>query len=474
MKGVNRMKPLKASAPRSTASIGAGLPLTANEPQANTPLLPGVNVAVIGAGFVGLVSAAGFAEYGHSVVCIENDEQKLERLMRGETPFFEPELEELIQRNVQNGNLSFSNDLAEAVKGQRAIFVAVGTPASATGRTDLGALNAVAESLAPLLTAEQIFIIKSTVPVGSAQNIREIFARVTNGSKPPAVVSNPEFLREGTAVHDFFHPDRVVIGGADSEAIDTVIHIHKLGMIQAAPFVVTTNETAEMIKYASNAYLATKIGFANELAGVCDSVKVDVMEVVRGMGMDTRIGHEFLNPGPGWGGSCLPKDIKEYIGMARQVEQRALIVEAVQEANREQHQRIIDKTDKLLGGLSGRTVGVLGLAFKAGTSDMRNSPTIPIIAGLIKGGAAVRAFDPVVKENGSGLPAELEFVADSAEVFDGADCLLLLTEWQDFQLLDWGRLGANMNARRILDARNLLPPELLRRHGYHYEGVGQI
>ncbi len=457
----------------STDNLGDS-PAIASELSASSPLLPGVSIAVIGAGFVGLVSAAGFAEFGHSVVCIEKDEERLRLLLDGKTPFYEPELAELIERNIKSEKLTFSNNLAEAVRGQQAIFVAVGTPASETGRTDLSALHAVAQSLVPILTGEQIVIIKSTVPVGTAQGFREILQSHRNGNKSPAVISNPEFLREGSAVYDFFHPERVVIGGADSKAIDTVTHIHKLGMLHPAPFVVTTNETAEMIKYASNVYLATKIGFANELAGLCDSVKVNVMEVVRGMGMDSRIGPEFLNPGPGWGGSCLPKDLQEYIGMAQESQHDMLIAKAVQQANLKQHQRIIDKTEALLGGLQGKTVGVLGLAFKAETSDMRSSPTIPIITGLIQKGATVRAFDPIVKERGETLPAELKMLTDSSDVFVDADCLLLLTEWQEFQLLDWGRLGELMKTKKILDARNLLPPELLRRHGYQYVGVGQI
>ncbi len=450
------------------------IPASDSKPVANGQLLPGVNVAVIGAGFVGLVSAAGFAEFGHSVVCIEKDQERLELLRSGKIPFYEPELAELIERNVKNKKLSFSDNLNEAVVGQKVIFVAVGTPSLESGRTDLGALDEVAASLSHLLTSEQILVLKSTVPLGSAQRIREIIKTHCNGNRPPAVISNPEFLREGSAVFDFFNPERVVIGGDDTDAIDTVIHVHKLGMLKPAPFVVTTNETAEMIKYASNAYLATKIGFANELAGLCDSVEVNVMEVVRGMGMDSRIGSEFLNPGPGWGGSCLPKDIKEYIGMAKASQQQMLIADAVLKANVRHHQMIVEKTEKLLGGLKGKVVGVLGLAFKAGTSDMRSSPTIPIINGLVQAGANVRAFDPIVKERGEYLPAELEIVADSDEVFAGADCLLLLTEWQDFQLLDWANLGSTMKTRKIFDARNLLPPELLRRHGYEYAGMGQI
>jgi UDPglucose 6-dehydrogenase len=474
------MKPVHETASNPTSEPNpSGTSAPVSETSANGQLLPGVKVAVIGAGFVGLVSAAGFAEFGHSVVCIEKDEERLKLLRDGKIPFYEPELAELIERNVKSKKLSFSNNLSEAVVGQKVIFVAVGTPASESGRTDLGALHEVAESLSSILTGEQILVLKSTVPLGSAQKIRQIFQSYmdksgSNGSRPPAIISNPEFLREGSAVYDFFNPERVVIGGDDTQAIETVIHVHKLGMLHPAPFVVTNNETAEMIKYASNAYLATKIGFANELAGLCDSVEVNVMEVVRGMGMDSRIGADFLNPGPGWGGSCLPKDIKEYIGMAKASQQEMLIADAVLQANHRHQQLIVEKTEKLLGGLKDKVVGVLGLAFKAGTSDMRSSPTIPIINGLLQRGASVRAFDPIVKEKGEFLPAELEMLSSSAEVLTGADCLLLLTEWQEFQLLDWESLGSLMKTKKILDARNLLPPELLRRHGYEYSGMGQI
>ncbi len=465
------MKPVHET---ESAAESLETPASASQSATDGQLIPGVNIAVIGAGFVGLVSAAGFSEFGHSVVCIEKDQERLKLLRSGKIPFYEPELAELIERNVKNKRLSFSDNLTEAIVGQKAIFVAVGTPSLESGRTDLGALDEVAQSLSQTLTSEQILILKSTVPLGSAQRIREIIKTHCNGNRPPAVISNPEFLREGSAVFDFFNPERVVIGGDDTDAIDEVIHVHKLGMLKPAPFVVTTNETAEMIKYASNAYLATKIGFANELAGLCDSVEVNVMEVVRGMGMDSRIGSEFLNPGPGWGGSCLPKDIKEYIGMAKASQQQMLIADAVLQANVRHHQMIVEKTDTLLGGLKGKVVGVLGLAFKAGTSDMRNSPTIPIINGLVQAGAIVRAFDPIVKERGDFLPTELELLEHSNEVVAGADGLLLLTEWQDFQLLDWGELASTMKTRRIFDARNLLPPELLRRHGYEYVGMGQI
>lgn len=438
------------------------------------PPVTGTNICVIGGGFVGLVSAAGFAEFGHSVVCVEKDLGRLKELQAGQVPFYENELGDLIRVNLENGRLSFSNDLAASLKGQKAIFIAVGTPAAETGRTDLGALEDLIVSMAGELTKGQIVVLKSTVPVGTAERVRAMLSSNGASNKQIPVISNPEFLREGSAVYDFFHPQRIVIGGDSPESVDSIAHIHRLGMKDRAPIVVTNNATAEMIKYASNAFLATKIGFANELSGVCDEMKVNVLEVARGMGLDPRIGAEFLSPGPGWGGSCLPKDVSEYIGLGSAQGLEMHIARAVLEANRNHHARVVDKVKKLVGELSGAKIGVLGLSFKADTSDMRNSPAIPIVWALRESGAHVLVFDPAVGEEAAEIFPGVEFASGAADVADGADCILILTEWQEFQMLDWAAIGAGMRQRNLVDARNLLTPETLRRYDFRYESMGQV
>ncbi|MFQ5606617.1 MAG: UDP-glucose dehydrogenase family protein [Candidatus Zixiibacteriota bacterium] len=443
----------------------------------DTPGAPGpvagVGVCVIGGGFVGLVTAAGFADFGHSVVCVEKDPERLKLLRSRGVPFYERDLADLIKKNVDLERLSFSNDLDNAIRGQKAIFIAVGTPESADGRSDLSSLEEVARSLGAALTPGQILVIKSTVPVGTAGRFRALLSQNGCGEKNP-VINNPEFLREGSAVYDFFHPQRIVIGGSDPEAIETVTHIHRLGMKERAPIVITNNATAEMIKYASNAFLATKVGFVNELSSLCDQMRVNVIEVARGMGLDPRIGAEFLSPGPGWGGSCLPKDLSEYIGMAETKNLNMMIASAVREANRRHHLLVVNKIKDLVGELSGSTIGVLGLSFKADTSDMRNSPAIPIIRELLSAGARVRAYDPKSEaEAGEYLP-DVELCSSGIESARDADCMVILTEWHEFQLLDWGEIGESMRTRSIVDARNLLPPELLRRYGFEYRSMGQI
>ncbi|HSG99761.1 MAG TPA: UDP-glucose/GDP-mannose dehydrogenase family protein, partial [candidate division Zixibacteria bacterium] len=336
--------------------------------------VPGVNICVVGAGFVGLVTAAGFADFGHNVVCVEKDPRRLDLLQSGRLPFYERDLQELITTNVANSRLSFSADLPDALDNQRAIFIAVGTPASSTGRTDLGALEEVTDALNDHVTDNQIVVIKSTAPIGAAGRLKNKLNGRSDRRTP--VISNPEFLREGSAVYDFFNPQRIVIGGDDPEAVDVITHIHRLGMKKQAPFVITNNETAEMIKYASNVFLATKIGLVNEIAAVCDPLQVNVVEVARGMGLDPRIGADFLNPGPGWGGSCLPKDISEFQGLAKSVGVETNIAHAVTVANQRHQERIAEKVQRMLDGLEDKNIAALGMAFKADTSDTRNSPAL--------------------------------------------------------------------------------------------------
>jgi len=439
----------------------------------NNGPLKGINICVIGGGFVGLASAAGFAQFGHAVVCVEKDSRRLEQLMKGQLPFFEPELEELILRSIQAKRLSFTADLRQAIKGQRAIFITVGTPTGADGRTDLSALEEVTLSLSEVLEPDQIIVLKSTVPVGTGKHIESILSQNGRKNKPFAVVNNPEFLREGNAVNDFFRPQRIVIGGSVSEAVELVANIYKLGMSQPVPFVITNNETAEMIKYASNAFLAAKVGYVNELAGLCDLLGVNVLEVARAIGLDPRIGSEFLEPGPGWGGSCFHKDLKEFSGLAESKGYSLLITAAVLASNDRQHNLVVEKIKKLVGTLKGSKIGVLGLAFKANTSDVRESPAIAVVKNLLEQGAKVTAFDP--KANGAAkehLPA-LEIAESPYDTIRDSDCLVILTEWREFQLLDFKLIFETMRRPNIVDTRNLLTPELLSRFGFNYTGMGQ-
>ena len=439
----------------------------------NNGPLKGVNICVIGGGFVGLASAAGFAQFGHSVVCVEKDSQRLEQLQKGRLPFFEPELEELLVRSINSQRLSFTGDLAQAVKGQRAIFITVGTPTGISGRSDLGALEEVALILSETIEAGQVIVLKSTVPVGTGKQVESIISANGRRNAPFAVVNNPEFLREGNAVNDFFKPQRIVVGGKNQEAVELVVNIYKLGMSQPVPFVITNNETAEMIKYASNAFLAAKVGYVNELAGLCDLLGVNVLEVARAIGLDPRIGTEFLEPGPGWGGSCFHKDLKEFSGLAESKGFSLLITEAVLASNRRQHNLVVEKIKKLVGTLKGSKIGVLGLAFKANTSDVRESPAIAVVKRLLEQGAKVTGYDP--KANGAAkeyLP-DIVIASSPYETIRDSDCLVILTEWREFQLLDFKLVYETMRRPNIVDARNLLTPELLSRYGFNYVGMGQ-
>lgn len=441
--------------------------------QLDSSSLRGVNICVIGGGFVGLVSAAGFAEFGHSVVCVDKDSDRVSALRNGKIPFYEKDLENLIKRNVERERLTFSDDLESAVKGQKVIFVAVGTPASENGRTDLSAMRAVAEGIGNVLEENQIVVLKSTVPIGTGDIFRSLLSQNGNEGKTFHVVNNPEFLREGSAVYDFFNPQRIVIGGENEDAVESVAHLYRLGMTRPVPIVTTNNETAEMIKYASNAFLATKIGFMNELAGLCDIVGINVLEVARAMGMDPRIGADFMNPGPGWGGSCLGKDLLEIKGLAESHNYTLIITDAILVANEKQHRLVVSKVKKLVSNLKDARIGVLGLAFKADTSDMRDSPAIPIIRELLLAGAEIVAYDPQAMVEAKKYLPDIKLVDSAYETADEADCLLILTEWQEFQLLDYTDIVSRMKKPNLVDSRNILAPELVERYGIRYESMGQ-
>jgi len=422
-------------------------------------------IAIIGTGYVGLTTGACFAHLGHDVVCADIDPAKVEALQRGEIPILEAGLGELVRDGLQAGRLRFVLGAANALEDAEFIYLCVPTPQDADGSADLSYIEAAAHEIAPRLNPESIVINKSTVPVGSTRRVEQALGR-----SDVFVVSNPEFLREGSAVSDFRHPDRVVIGSDDQGA---AIRVASLYMGVAAPFMVTDPASAETIKYASNAFLATKLSFVNAVAAVCEAVGADVNDVVLGMGYDKRIGHEFLRPGPGYGGSCFPKDVQALLYIARQAGYHFDLLDGVVSVNREQFDRTTEKIVAMAGGsLDGKVVAVWGLTFKANTDDRRESPSLKIIERLLARGASVRAYDPAVHEPLDEYPA-LEVVGDAYAACAGASVLAVLTEWDEFKWVDLDKVGELMAELGIVDARNLLDRAAIIRRGFSYQGIGR-
>ncbi len=420
-------------------------------------------IAVIGTGYVGLTTGACFAELGHHVTCVDIDAVKIERLKRGEIPIHEAGLEVIVRENMKAGRLEFVLGAENAVRGREFVYLCVPTPQGADGRADLSYVEAAAREIAPHLDRDAIVVNKSTVPVGSTLLVERAMGR-----PDIAVVSNPEFLREGSAVSDFLNPDRVVIGADDRGAASRVAALY-LGV--RAPILITDPASAETTKYASNAFLATKISFANAVAAVCEAVGADVADVLMGIGYDSRIGHHFLNPGPGWGGSCFPKDTRAMIGIAEDGGYDFAFLKGVIEVNDEQFDRVVDKIRDAVGGdLVGARVGVLGLTFKAGTDDMRESPAIEITRRLVDAGAVVSAFDPVATH----CPIDgVTVTGDAYSAAEDADAVAVLTEWEEFKFLDLDKLAETMAHRNVVDARNLLDRGALHRRGFTYRGIGR-
>jgi UDPglucose 6-dehydrogenase len=422
-------------------------------------------VAVIGTGYVGLTTGACFAHLGHDVVCADIDEAKIERLSRGEIPIHEPGLDELVKEGIQTGRLTFTTDPVRAASESSFVYLCLPTPQGADGSADLQYLEAAARQIGPHLQPDSIVVNKSTVPVGSVSFVAQIIGR-----NDVQVVSNPEFLREGTAVHDFLNPDRVVIGADDQGA---AIRIAGLYLGLPAPLMATDPASAETIKYASNAFLAMKLSFVNAVANLCEALGADVSDVVLGMGYDKRIGHDFLRPGPGWGGSCFPKDSRALRFMAQEAGYDFTILDSVIEANDEQFDRVAAKVSTMLGGsVEGKNVVAWGLTFKANTDDRRDSPALAVLRRLLAGGAKVTAFDPTVSEPMPELP-EVEVAADVYAACEGADVLLVLTEWDDFKWADFDKVAGLMASPRVVDARNLLDRSALHRRGFEYDGIGR-
>ncbi|HEY6246615.1 MAG TPA: UDP-glucose/GDP-mannose dehydrogenase family protein [Pyrinomonadaceae bacterium] len=432
-----------------------------------------MHIAVIGTGYVGLVTGACFAEFGVDVTCVDVDEQKIERLRNGVMPIYEPGLEQLVAKNAQSGRLRFTTDVGEAVEQALVVFLAVGTPPRDDGSPDLSFVEAAATSIADHLHDYKVIVTKSTVPIGTGEHIRSLVNERKKSRANFGVVSNPEFLREGAAINDFMRPDRVVIGSRDQEAIAIMKDLYRPLYLIEAPFVITSLEAAELTKYAANAFLATKVSFINEIANLCERIGCDVHDVARGIGMDKRIGSKFLHPGPGFGGSCFPKDTRALASVARQFGSDSLIVDAVIEVNKRQGQEMLVKIRKLVGDLKGKKIAVLGLAFKPETDDMREAPSIGIIRGLLADGALVQAYDPVAKSEAKKILSEISYADDEYDAVRDAVALIFVTEWNQFRALDMRRIHELMATPRIADLRNICDPEDMREIGFEYVGVGR-
>jgi UDPglucose 6-dehydrogenase len=431
------------------------------------------NICVLGTGYVGLVTGTCFSDLGNDVICLDIDQKKIESLQRGELPIYEPGLLELVKRNSAAGRLRFTTEYAEAVPEADFVFIAVGTPQGDDGGADLSYVEAAAATVAKYLKDHTIIINKSTVPIGTGDWVAGIIDRSLNGNSAItfAVVSNPEFLREGSAVFDFQVPDRVVLGSTNRAAAEKVSELYAP---LKAPIIITDLRTAEMVKYASNAILATRISFINEISQMCEALHADVKVVAEGMGYDKRIGHQFLQAGIGYGGSCFPKDVKALAYMAEQSNLHPQLLLAVMDINNDARRFFVQKIERLLGSVAHRTIGVWGLAFKSNTDDMREAPSIDIISALIRKGATVRVYDPVAMEVAHRyLPGAVIYCTDPYEAAQEADAVLLLTEWNEFKQVDFERVKQLMNKPVLIDGRNLYEPDEMAKLGFHYRGVGR-
>jgi UDPglucose 6-dehydrogenase len=431
-----------------------------------------MRIVMIGSGYVGLVSGACLSEFGHHVVCIDNDTDKIAGLKQGVMPIYEPGLEEVVATNVKAGRLSFETDLKKVVPGADAVFIAVGTPSRrGDGHADLSYVFAVAEEIAPCLTGYAVIVNKSTVPVGTNRKVEEIVRKL----RPDAdfdIASNPEFLREGSAIEDFQRPDRVVVGCDTERAREVMKEVYRPLYLNETPILFTSRETSELIKYASNAFLATKITFINEMASLCEKVGGDVQDVARGMGLDGRIGNKFLHAGPGYGGACFPKDTLALLKTAQEYGAPTRIVEAVVAVNAARKQEMAEKIERAFGGVSGKTVAVLGLTFKPNTDDMREAPSLVIVPYLQSKGARIQAYDPEgAKEAKKRLNLDLR--KDTYDALGGADGVVILTEWNEFRALDLGRVKSLLKRPLMVDLRNIYRPETMKDAGFEYFSVGR-
>jgi UDPglucose 6-dehydrogenase len=428
-------------------------------------------ICVVGVGYVGLVTGACFADLGNKVIALDVNQQRVDNLKKGIMPIYEPGLEELVRRNVNAGRLSFTTDYAEALQGSEFAFIAVGTPSGVNGEADLQYVASAAESIAKTMQEPIVIINKSTVPIGTGDWVADIVKRSQPTPTDFAVVSCPEFLREGSAIGDFMQPHRTVIGSFDREAANKVAQLH---LPLRAPIVITDLRTAEMIKYASNAFLATKISFINEIAEICEAYGADVKEVAAGMGYDARIGRHFLDAGLGWGGSCFPKDVKALAYMAEEKGLEPRILHNVMDVNYDRRRAIVRWTEQMLdGNLNGKTIGLLGLAFKPNTDDMRDAPSIDIARELLEAGAKVRGYDPVAQETARPHMPAVEIAADPYQLAQGCDALIVVTEWNEFKQLDLAKVKTLLRQPIIMDGRNIYDPAQMKELGFTYRAIGR-
>ncbi|MFT3722013.1 MAG: UDP-glucose/GDP-mannose dehydrogenase family protein [Hyphomonadaceae bacterium] len=433
-----------------------------------------MRVTMIGAGYVGLVSGACFADFGHTVTCVDKDAGKIERLEKGVMPIFEPGLAELVASNVKEGRLFFSLDAREAIKSADAVFIAVGTPSRrGDGHADLSYVYAAAKEIAEHMDGFTVVVTKSTVPVGTGDEVEEII-RKTNPNAKFAVVSNPEFLREGAAISDFKRPDRVVVGTDNEEARERMRELYRPLFINETPMLFTERRTSELIKYAANAFLAVKITFINEMADLCEKVGANVQDVSKGIGLDNRIGKKFLHAGPGYGGSCFPKDTLALTKTANDAGSPVRIVDTVVEVNAARKKAMADRVVKALGGsVKGKTIGVLGLAFKPNTDDMRDAPSLDIIPALQAAGARIKAYDPESMHEAGKMLSEVDFCDGPYHALDGADAMVLITEWDQFRALDFDRVRKLLKSPVVVDLRNVYQPADMQRRGFTYASIGR-
>jgi UDPglucose 6-dehydrogenase len=434
-----------------------------------------MKIGIIGTGYVGLVSGTCFSEFGNTVVCVDKDDNKIKDLKDGKMPIYEPGLEEMVKDNVKAGRLFFTTDVKEATKDSDAIFIAVGTPTSrrGDGYADLSYVYAAAKDLAPHLKRYTVIVDKSTVPVGTAKEVKRII-KENNPQADFDVASNPEFLREGAAIDDFMRPDRVVIGIENDRAAEVMKNVYKPLYLIETPIILTNPQTAELIKYASNAFLATKISFINEMANLSEAVDADGIALAKGMGLDKRIGPKFLHPGPGYGGSCFPKDTLALMRTAQEYGSPSRIIETVVEVNAAQKTRMVRKIRKVLGGSeAGKTIAVLGLTFKPETDDMRDSASLTILPALIEKGAHVKAHDPHGMEAAKVIMPEVEYMNDPYSACENADCIVILTEWNEYRSLDIDKIKVLLKTPIFIDLRNVYDPKALKEKGFKYVGVGR-
>ncbi len=430
-------------------------------------------ITVVGTGYVGLIASVGLADFGNMVTGVDRDETKIDLLKSGVSPIYEPGIDDYLKRNLESGRLSFSTDIKSAIKKSDVVYIAVGTPESEDGSPDLSYVDSVVASIAANMEGYTVIVTKSTVPVGTNRKMMERIEKL-NPSGDFDVVSNPEFLREGRAIEDFFHPDRTVLGCETDKARAVMENIYRALNVTSVPFVWCSLETAELVKYASNAFLATKITFINQMANLAENVGADIHMVAKSMGMDGRISPYFLHPGPGYGGSCFPKDTKAVVDTGDSVGVNMSLIRSVIEANEDQKNRMVDKLESMTGSLKGKTIALLGLAFKQRTDDVRESPAITMVETLLKKGSAVRVHDPKAMNSFKKIYPDIIYCPDAYDAVSGSDALVLVTEWNEYRSLDLARIKSLLKFPVVLDTRNLLDPPEMKKYGFKYQGVGRF